>query len=365
MRTTIPSLIRVGRIPHVSVPQFLLSKATKRPITDRTLTSHGVQVTQHVHGNGASTSPASSLPPMDLDRQAMTEQVDALLRETRQMMGSNIPQHLIAFSGGVDSSLTTALVHQAHDTGREHVQAVLGVSPAVPAEQVDLAIRVAPHLRVELQQVPTTEGQDETYLANDGKACLACKTHLYSTLQAIVQHSTDAHESFRIYNGTNADDQRDPTRLGLIAAREFQVQSPLQNLTKHEVRQAARHLGLFNWNYAASPCLRSRLALGVAATAEHLQLMARAERLVRQRLGDKGVNETTNLRVRLLAGHRVCVEIDEDLLEDTMSQDWTELQSMGGFAHVSMRAFRSGSVAGKLSTGDLEEEDSPAAIGFG
>eukprot|EP00977_Amphora_coffeiformis_P022884 scaffold11716_cov165-Amphora_coffeaeformis.AAC.7 len=276
---------------------------------------------------------------------------------------NNIPHHLIAFSGGVDSSLAAALVHQMHDPHTERVQAVLGISPAVPPEQIDLAVRVADHLGVDLKQVPTAEGNDATYLANNGKACLACKTHLYSTLQAIVSDSQDAHaSSFRLYNGTNADDRKDPTRLGLIAAREFNVFSPLQDLSKDQVRQVARHLGLFNWNYAASPCLRSRLALGVTATAKHLQLMARAERLVRQRLGPKLVNETTNLRVRLLANNIACIEIDAPLVDVvTMSEDWTTaLRNLGDFNNVSVRAFKSGSVAVKEPN---EEDEALAAVG--
>lgn len=313
-----------------------------------------------------------SLSVCDLDREAATKLVDDLLVYTRSLMGKNVPQHLIAFSGGVDSSLAAALVFQSskmvHD---ENVKAVLGISPAVPAEQVDLAERVARQIGIELEQVQTAEGDDETYLANAGRACLACKTHLYSTLQAIVQkqhsgsesseqhrnrRSDDASSSFCLYNGTNADDVQDETRLGLVAAREFDVKSPLRHVTKPAVRRAARHLGLLNWNYAASPCLRSRLALGVTATAQHLQLMAQAERLVRQRLSSSlslstrttngnVLDETTNLRVRLLAGNKARIEIDEPLVDATTAQDWEDLRSLGDFSSVSVRAFRSGAVA--------------------
>ena len=347
--------IRIGNLlpsRHNHVNQRL----KKRSLSNQSSSQNQVKVTRHLqrHKNEASSPVAS--PPLDLYLQATTRLVDDLLATTRQLMGSdrNIPQHLIAFSGGVDSSLAAALVNQSHDASMERVQAVLGISPAVPTEQVDLAERVAEHLGIDFLKVPTTEGQDETYLANEGKACLACKTHLYSTLQAIVQHGENAHNSFRLYNGTNADDRQDPTRLGLVAARDFHVQSPLRDLTKDQVRHVARHLGLFNWNYAASPCLRSRLALGVTATAQHLELMARAERMVRQRLGDRLVDETTNLRVRLLAGHRVRIEIDEPLVDATLDQDWSDLQTIGGFADVSVQAFRSGSVARKEP---LEDED--------
>ena len=67
-----------------------------------------------------------------------------------------------------------------------------------------------------------------------------------------------------MFNGTNKDDLSDSTRVGLIAARDFNVCSPLEEFTKDEVRAVAKEFGLFNHDYAASPCLRSRLAFGVA-----------------------------------------------------------------------------------------------------
>jgi PP-loop superfamily ATP-utilizing enzyme len=317
-----------------------------------------------------------------------------LLQTTRRLMdgprdrrlaanGPSIPQHLIAFSGGIDSSLVAALVQASHVRGgAEEVRAVLGLSPAVPTEQVDLAVRMAAHLNVALEMVATNEGEDDVYLANAGQACLACKTHLYSTLAAIVQHGQQQHQQhdagafpkegghddqrpprFQLYNGTNADDLTDPTRLGLVAARDFSVQSPLAAVPKTTVRRVARHLGLPNWNYAASPCLRSRLALGVSATSAHLELMAAAERLVRQTLADY-VDESTNLRVRLLAGHRARIEVDAALVAAAAAVDWTSLQALGSFRAVTVQAFSSGSVSLPLAAAvDDDEEEDPVVMG--
>lgn len=85
--------------------------------------------------------------------------------------------------------------------------------------------------------------------------------------------------------GTNLDDLSDPTRLGLVAARDFEVASPLAGLSKAAVRAVARSLGLPNWDWAAAPCLRSRLQFGVQATPEALGLVERAEALVSRVLG--------------------------------------------------------------------------------
>ena len=68
-----------------------------------------------------------------------------------------------------------------------------------------------------------------------------------------------------LYNGTNADDLSDPTRLGLLSAAHHRVNSPICQLAKPRVRELARAAGLSNWNLAAAPCLRSRLAAGVPA----------------------------------------------------------------------------------------------------
>ena len=293
--------------------------------------------------------------------------VDTLLERTKQLM-DGYTQHYVAFSGGVDSSLVAALIHMcSHEAAesstkvQQHdVHAILGLSPAVSKEQVQLAKQVASHIGVALEQIYTTEGTDKVYIANTGNACYACKTHLYTCMTSIINHASNKLSTFssgrdgtgkiRLYNGTNADDLLDKTRSGLIAANEHNVQSPLKNITKKQVRIASRHLGLPNWNYAASPCLRSRLALGVNATPIELQRIEKAERYIRQHFN---ISIEDNLRVRLLSKNRAMIEIDPtymDTLSSTTSKDdpgsfVSYLQDELGFASVGIRAFRSGSVA--------------------
>jgi uncharacterized protein (TIGR00268 family) len=295
-----------------------------------------VEITTHHH-----TSQHTSY-----DTQQATALVDSLLEHTASLIQdtSHHHHHVIAFSGGVDSSLTAALVHRIAPQAR----AILGLSAAVPAEQRELAVRVAAQIGIPLQMVETNEGSDPMYIQNAGQACFACKTHLYSTLQAV--YASVDQEAVQLYNGTNADDTNDPTRVGLIAAQQFRVQSPLLHINKEQVRLAARHCGLLNWNYAASPCLRSRLALGVPATRDHLQRIERAERFVRQQLAMHALfNETCNVRVRLLAQNRVCIEVDEGALLEYAHEQVTQwklyLEDDLQFAAVQVRAFRSGSVA--------------------
>jgi PP-loop superfamily ATP-utilizing enzyme len=179
-----------------------------------------------------------------------------------------------------------------------------------------LAREIASFIGIDLVEVSTGEGSDQTYIENNGQACFVCKTHLYSTLETVsrtareISHQHDSKGQGReviLYNGTNADDTKDPTRLGLIAARNFSVKSPLINFTKEQVRRASKHLNLPNWNYAASPCLRSRLALGVQDTEDHLRAVNLAEERLRRVLC---LDETINMRVRMLSGHKAMVELD-------------------------------------------------------
>jgi len=279
--------------------------------------------------------------------------VTNLLTYTRQLMQGH-SHHLVAFSGGVDSSLVLKLLMDA-SSPTDRVQAILGLSNAVSQDQINQAHAVAAHIGADLVTVETKEGADDVYLANAGQACLACKTHLYSSLQAVMDHVDDDHGV--LYNGTNSDDTQDPTRLGLIAARNFSVQSPLQYTTKHQVRLAAKYLGLPNHQTAASPCLRSRLALGVHATASHLVMIEQAERRVKR---DLQLAETVNMRVRMLTNRRARVEVDEYYVQQAEGwiKEWgSYFHQELGFTSVSVKAFQSGSVAIPISEEQLERQE--------
>lgn len=393
------------------------------------------KVTQHSSAfSSSSTTTHTTAAIVDLEHQSATELVDHLLERTRRLMmtapcaseeDAGIIQqqdlhhhhfhHIIAFSGGVDSSLVAALVHrnvvdlngiggQQPTQQQQHqfhtATAVLGVSPAVPEEQIAAARRVARDIigigtgdLMDWCTVPTREGDRATYVANTGRACYACKTELYATLQAVHRHGLEQQQQrqqrqkqqqvsstsssaaaaavqyhLQLYNGTNADDLRDPTRLGLVAAAQFHVRSPLDRTTKEDVRRAARHLGLPNWQAAASPCLRSRLAWGVPATRRHLQRVGAAERFVRQQLAAAAcvpISDATNLRVRLLPRQAACLEIDADVVEAARAmyaqqRDAWEAYLLGELAFASfagVRAFRSGSVATTTTTTVVEDAD--------
>ncbi len=276
-----------------------------------------------------------------MDAHKLLEITSETIRRTATDRGLN----LVAYSGGVDSTLATVVVHRLFPL---HTIAVLGVSASVSRTQLEQARNLANKLGFPLEEVTTEEGTLPAYVENTGLSCYHCKQTLYKALEqlgaTLLRRRDRTRAPVVLFNGTNRDDLEDPTRVGLAAAREHGVISPLAHLTKEEVRILSRHLGIPNWHVAASPCLRSRLQYGVVATRENLARVEAAEAEVRRLLD---LNPEDNLRVRHLAGDVARVELDPPRLP-RLEQRFPDVQdALGrlGFKDVTSRPFRSGSLS--------------------
>jgi len=184
----------------------------------------------------------------------------------------------IGYSGGVDSVF---LAKVAVDVlGADRVLAVTGRSESYPAVQRDMARACAARFGIPHLEIETAELSNPAYAANPTDRCYHCKTELWSQLRAVA-----AERGLRVVlDGSNADDAGD-YRPGARAAQLAGVRAPLQEvgLTKAEIRELSRRLGLPTWDQPAAPCLASRLPYGLAVTPARLRQVEAAEAAVRAR----------------------------------------------------------------------------------
>jgi len=178
----------------------------------------------------------------------------------------------VAYSGGVDSTLV--LKASVDALGSENVVALLAVSPSLPQSEKNEAMALAKQLGARLELLPTTETDDPAYQANAPNRCYFCKDHVYRALRQFAEQNGIAH----VLDGMNAEDTLD-VRPGRAAARELKILSPLHELgfSKKDVREAAKTLGLPNWDKPAAACLASRVPYGMTVTPRLLSIIEQAE----------------------------------------------------------------------------------------
>ena len=182
---------------------------------------------------------------------------------------------VVAFSGGVDSSLVVALAARALG---DRALAVTAVSPALAAGELAGASAVAAAAWIRHETVTTDELAREGYRRNDPDRCYHCKSELYETLAALASRRGYA----ALLSGANADDTGD-WRPGLRAAAEHAVVHPLleAGVGKAQVRALAERLRLPSAHKLASPCLASRVPYGTPVDPSTLDRIDRAERAAR------------------------------------------------------------------------------------
>jgi len=218
---------------------------------------------------------------------------------------------LVAFSGGVDSTL---LLKAASDILGHKVLAVTAVSSIRPVQEIEIAEETAKALNVKHLVIRSTELQDEKVSGNSEQRCYYCKKRRFSELKKIAEREGIAV----VIEGSHINDA-DMYRPGEKAIDESGIRSPLKEagLSKEEIRDISKQLGLSNWGRPSESCLLTRFPYGVRIDAEALNRVQKAENI----LSERGYRE---IRVRVYRDH-VRVEVCPDQVDRLLTPEEKDL----------------------------------------
>jgi pyridinium-3,5-biscarboxylic acid mononucleotide sulfurtransferase len=243
---------------------------------------------------------------------------------------------IVAFSGGVDSTLVLKV---AHDALGESVLALTTTSPTMPDDDRDSALAMARSIGSRHLMVESNELELAGYAANPLNRCYLCKHNLFTVCEAkAAELGID-----EIADGLNLDDLHD-YRPGMQAASEKRVRHPLveAEMTKADIRKLSRAMGLPTWDRPASPCLSSRFPYGTEITPAGLKKVAAGEKLLHS-LGFAVARVRYHgdvARIELEPGE--IARVFEPVIRESIDREFKKIGFR--FVAVDLKGFRSGSL---------------------
>jgi len=283
-----------------------------------------------------------------MDRLTLSPQLRNKYEELQALL-AELGGAVVAFSGGVDSTL---LVKVAHQVLGPNLLAVIATSETYPEKETREAVRLAESMGVRHRVIESCEMENPDFVNNPPERCYFCKMELFQQIWTIAEEEKIPH----VLDGANFEDTGD-YRPGSKAAAELHVRSPLKELgfMKDDIRELSRILGLPTWDKPAMACLSSRFPYHTKIESRALHQIAQAEEYLRG-LG------FTQLRVRH-HGHIARIEVPpEDIARLTdlpLRRAVVDRLKGLGYAYVTvdLAGYRTGSLNEILPAQDRRATD--------
>ena len=242
----------------------------------------------------------------------------------------------VAFSGGVDSTL---LLKVAHDVLGDKAIAVTITSNFIATRELNEAKTFCADNNINHVIIHVDETEIEGFADNPPNRCYLCKKELFTKILDIAKENHIAN----IVEGSNLDDMGD-YRPGLQAIEELGIKSPLRavGLSKADVRELSRELGLKTWDKPSFACLASRFVYGERITPEKLNMVGKAEDLLIA-LGFKQVRVRIHgdiARIEILPKDFASI-----IQDDTRTKIYDTLKDLGfSYVTLDLKGYRTGSM---------------------